>query len=124
MPSMNLISHNIDLLQNEFRYDFRKGPREISAGTEFTVFTVIKGYNANKYRKHRTGRNLTRTFPKIVPKFGLQKVYNKLPFSSDGSFLLLRELLLVVVTFLWTLDTCRMIMHSRCGLKLHKGCVI
>ena len=33
----------IDVLQNEIRYDFRKGPREISAGTEFTVFTVIKG---------------------------------------------------------------------------------
>ena len=28
-----------------------------------------------KYRKFRTGRNLTRTFPKIVPKFVLQKVY-------------------------------------------------
>ena len=30
-----------DLLQTEFRYDFRKGPREISAGAVFTVFTVI-----------------------------------------------------------------------------------
>ena len=37
------VEMNIDLLQNEFRYDFRKGPGEISAGTEFTVFTVIKG---------------------------------------------------------------------------------
>ena len=32
----------------------------------------IEGYNACKYRKCRTGRNLTRTFPKIVPKFVLQ----------------------------------------------------
>ena len=30
-------------LQNEFRYDFRKGSSQISASTEFTVFTVIKG---------------------------------------------------------------------------------
>ena len=28
-----------DVLQNEFRYDFRKGPREFSAGT---VITVVK----------------------------------------------------------------------------------
>ena len=34
--------NTIDLLQNEFRYDFRKGPRDISTSTEFTVFTVIK----------------------------------------------------------------------------------
>ena len=33
----------LDLLQNKFRYDFQKNPREISGGTEFTVFTVIKG---------------------------------------------------------------------------------
>ena len=31
----------LDLLQTEFRYDFRKGPRDISAGTVFTVFTVF-----------------------------------------------------------------------------------
>ena len=30
-----------------------------------------------KYRKYRTGRNLTRTFPKIIPKFGLQNLPNK-----------------------------------------------
>ena len=30
-----------EVLQNEFRYDFRKCPREISAGTVFTVFTCI-----------------------------------------------------------------------------------
>ena len=30
-----------EVLQNEFRYDFRKGRREISAGTAFTVFTCI-----------------------------------------------------------------------------------
>ena len=41
--TIQLYPQNIDLLQNEFRYDFWKGPREISAGTEFTVFTVIKG---------------------------------------------------------------------------------
>ena len=30
---------NREVLQNEFRYNFRKGPREISAGT---VITVLK----------------------------------------------------------------------------------
>ena len=68
----------LDLLQTEFRYNFRKGPREISAGTVFTVFTVficILAFNYRKYRTFRIGRNLTRTFPKIVPKFVLQKVY-------------------------------------------------
>ena len=68
----------LDLLQTEFRYDFRKGPRDISAGTVLTVFTVficILAFNYRKYRKFRTGRNLTRTFPKIVPKFVLQKGY-------------------------------------------------
>ena len=38
----------------------------------------IEGYNACKYREYRTGRNLTRTFPKIIPKFVLQN----LPFVS------------------------------------------
>ena len=32
-------------LQSEFRYDFRTGPREISAGTVFTVFTCIFAFN-------------------------------------------------------------------------------
>ena len=32
-----------EVLQNEFRYDFRKGPREISAGT---VFTCTIAFNA------------------------------------------------------------------------------
>ena len=34
-----------EVLQNEFRYDFRKCPREISAGTVFTVFTCIIAFN-------------------------------------------------------------------------------
>ena len=34
-----------EVLQNEFRYNFRKGPREISAGTVFTVFTCIIAVN-------------------------------------------------------------------------------
>ena len=34
-----------EVFQNEFRYDFRKGPREISAGTVFTVFTCIMAFN-------------------------------------------------------------------------------
>ena len=74
----------LDLLQTEFRYDFRKGPREISAGTVFTLFTVficILAFNYRKYRKFRTGRNLTRTFPKIVPKFVLQRVYTETRFT-------------------------------------------
>ena len=41
----------LDLLQTEFRYDFRKGPREISAGTVFTVFTVFICILAFNYRK-------------------------------------------------------------------------
>ena len=36
---VNVIGGNREVLQNEFRYDFRKGPREISAGT---VITVLK----------------------------------------------------------------------------------
>ena len=33
---------NREVLQNEFRYDFRKGPREISAGTNFgTIFGKV-----------------------------------------------------------------------------------
>ena len=36
---------NREVLQNEFRYDFRKGPREISEGTVFTVFTWIIAFN-------------------------------------------------------------------------------
>ena len=76
--TIGLVIIILDLLQTDFRYDFRKGPRDISAGTVFTVFTVficILAFNYRKYRKFRTGRNLTRTFPKIVPKFVLQKVY-------------------------------------------------
>ena len=65
----------LDLLQTEFQYDFRKGPRQISAGTVFTVFICILASNYRKYRKFCTGRNLTRTFPKIEPKFVVQKVY-------------------------------------------------
>ena len=34
----------------------------------------IEGYNACKYRRYRTDQNLTRTFPKIVPKFVLQNL--------------------------------------------------
>ena len=34
----------------------------------------IEGYNACKHPKYRTGRNLTRTFPKIVPKGVLQNL--------------------------------------------------
>ena len=34
-----------EVLQNEFRYNFRKGPREISAGTVFTVFTCFIAFN-------------------------------------------------------------------------------
>ena len=34
-----------EVLQNEFRYDFHKGPREISAGTVFTVFTCVFAFN-------------------------------------------------------------------------------
>ena len=34
-----------EVLQNEFRYDFRKSPREISAGMVFTVFTCIIAFN-------------------------------------------------------------------------------
>ena len=36
---------NREGLQNEFQYDFRKGPREISAGTVLTVFTCIMAFN-------------------------------------------------------------------------------
>ena len=36
---------NREVLQNEFQYDFRKGPREISAGTVLTVFTCIMAFN-------------------------------------------------------------------------------
>ena len=75
---MDINQDNLDLLQTEFRYDFRKGSRQISAGAVFSVvkvFTCILAFNYHKYRKFRTGRNLTRTFPKIVPKFVLQKVY-------------------------------------------------
>ena len=61
-PSSNSLEvyslNNLDLLQTEFRYGFRKGPREISAGTVFTVFTVficILAFNYRKYRKFRTG---------------------------------------------------------------------
>ena len=34
-----------EVLQNEFRYDFRKCPREISAGTVITVLTAIMHVN-------------------------------------------------------------------------------
>ena len=34
-----------EVLQTEFRYDFRKGPREISAGTVFTVFKAMMHIN-------------------------------------------------------------------------------
>ena len=57
-------------MQNEFRYDFQKGPREIYGNYG------IEGYNACNYRKYRTGWNLTRTFPNIVPKFVLQNLPN------------------------------------------------
>ena len=36
---------NREVLQNEFRYDFRKCPRKISAGTVFTVFTCIIAFD-------------------------------------------------------------------------------
>ena len=32
-------------MENDFRYDFLKGPPEISAGTVFTVFTCIIDFN-------------------------------------------------------------------------------
>ena len=89
----------LDLLQTEFRYEIRKGPREISARTVFTVFTVficISAFNYRKYRKFRTGRNLTRTFPKIVPKFVLQKVY-----ITIASFLLSPFYFISFLFFLW-----------------------
>ena len=34
-----------EVLQHEFRYDFRKDPPEISARTVFTVFTCIIAFN-------------------------------------------------------------------------------
>ena len=36
---------NREVLQNEFQYDFQKGPREISAGMVCTVFTCIIAFN-------------------------------------------------------------------------------
>ena len=69
-----------EVLQNEFRYNFRKGPREISSGTVITVLMAI--INACEYRKYRTGQNLTRTFPKIISKFVLQNV----PIACKANF--------------------------------------
>ena len=41
-----------------------------------------------QYRKYRTGRNLTRTFPKIVPKFVLQNLpIATLTFTSADNVL-------------------------------------
>ena len=37
--------HIREVLQNEFRHDFQKSPREISSGTVFTVFTCITAFN-------------------------------------------------------------------------------
>ena len=36
---------NREVLHNEFQYDFRKGPREISAGTVITVLKAILHVN-------------------------------------------------------------------------------
>ena len=36
---------NREVLQTEFRYDFRKGSRQISTGTVFTVFKAIMQIN-------------------------------------------------------------------------------
>ena len=66
-------------MQNEFRYDFQKGPHEISAGTVFTVFTCTKNYWKYSCRKKRLERfskpNIRfgsgRTGSKIVSKFRL-----------------------------------------------------
>ena len=70
-------NHNIssfvntrEVLQTEFWYEFRKGPSKFAAGTVFTVFKAIM--QINTVNVVSTGRNMTRTFPKIVPKFGLQ----------------------------------------------------
>ena len=60
-----------EVLQNEFRYDFRKGPREISAGTVVTVLKTMMHVNTVNTVP---GRNVTRTFPKIVQKFVLQNL--------------------------------------------------
>ena len=38
-------SFNLDFLQTGFQYDFWKGPREISAGTIFTVLNAIMHVN-------------------------------------------------------------------------------
>ena len=40
----------------------------------YGIYGIYMHYSL-QYRNYRTGRNLTRTFPKIVPKFVLQKVY-------------------------------------------------
>ena len=69
-----------DVLQNEFWYDFRKGPREISAGTIFTVYTriiavntVIKEISRGHFRK-----SYRKSFCKTSLKKGKQIVQRKI----------------------------------------------
>ena len=40
--NIHIVDNNREVLQNEFQYYFRKGPREISAGTVITVLKAIE----------------------------------------------------------------------------------
>ena len=87
--NLSKLSNIREVLQNEFRYDFRKGPRDISAGTVITVLKAIMHVNTVITVPAEISRGpFRKSYRNSFCKTSLL-VLTTLPSSSRGSVLFL-----------------------------------
>ena len=65
------------------RISVRFSERSSSDFSRYGIYGIYL-HHSLKYHKYRTGRNLTQTFPKIIPKFVLQNLPTEGRFSWSG----------------------------------------